>query len=130
MTKMVMFCMLLVLVAIEGLSAGGMRRAVNWNGNNWGMSCDFKGNDLSSVRVRGEECSGRCAATAGCTHFAWTRWNGGTCWMKKGSISKANAVQNNDPTSACGVLDDGPVLSGASRYSLLIRLIFLSLDTS
>ena len=130
MMKAVMLCMLLVLVMIDGLSAIHVRRAVNWNGNNWAMSCDFNGNDLSSAQIRGEECSGRCAATAGCTHFAWTRWNGGTCWMKKGSISKANAVQNNDPTSACGVLNGGPVQPGISRYRLLLQFMLLFLDTS
>ena len=130
MMKAVMLCILLVLVTIDGLSAGRVRRAVNWNGNNWAMSCDFNGNDLSLAQIRGEECSGRCAATAGCTHFAWTRWNGGTCWMKEGDVSKANAVQNNDPTSVCGVLNDSPVQPGISRYRLLLQFMLLSLDTS
>ena len=130
MMKAVMFSMLLVLVTIDGLSAGRVRRAVNWNGNNWAMSCDFNGNDLSSAQIRGEECSGRCAATAGCTHFTWSQSNGGTCWMKKGSISKANAVQNNDPTSVCGVLNDSPVQPGISRYCPLLQFMLLFLDTS
>jgi hypothetical protein len=82
-----------------GLAAGN----INWNGNNWAMSCDFRGNDLSNVRSSGEHCGGKCAQTPGCTHFTWTKWNGGTCWMKKGPISKDNAFATGDPSMVCGV---------------------------
>ncbi|CAF4736191.1 unnamed protein product, partial [Rotaria sp. Silwood2] len=79
---------------------------INWNGNDWAMSCDFYGNDLSNVRIPGEGCGGKCAETQGCTHFTWTQWNGGTCWMKKGSVSKANAFPTNDPHMVCGVISE------------------------
>lgn len=70
------------------------------------MSCDFNNHDLSNVRIAPELCGPRCAATSGCTHFTWTGWNGGTCWMKYGSISKSDAFSTSDPTMVCGVLKD------------------------
>lgn len=78
--------------------------AINWNGKDWAMQCDFKGNDLSNVRIAGEYCSTKCRETSGCTHFSWTSYNGGTCWMKKGTVSQSNAVPLNDPTSVCGIV--------------------------
>lgn len=41
----------------------------------------------------------------GCTHFTWTNWNGGTCWMKKNSISKTDAVVSSDSSAVCGVME-------------------------
>ncbi|CAF1113111.1 unnamed protein product [Rotaria sordida] len=92
-----------------------------WNGNNWAMSCDFYGNDLSNVQIKPELCGGKCVETLGCTHFTWTQWNGGTCWMKKGPVSKANAVSTNDPTTVCGVTNDNPIrppISGKSKRGI------------
>ncbi|CAF3775335.1 unnamed protein product [Rotaria sp. Silwood1] len=99
-------CTLTIVIVINSLLVTLASGAINWNGNNWAMSCDFYGNDLSNVRVSGEGCGGKCAATAGCTHFTWTQWNGGTCWMKKGSVSKADAFQTNDPSMVCGVTQE------------------------
>jgi hypothetical protein len=81
------------------------RRGINWNGNNWAMSCDFHGNDLSNIRISPDLCGPKCTATQGCTHFTWTQWNGGTCWMKKGRVSISDAVSSNDGTMVCGVVD-------------------------
>ncbi|CAF2963240.1 unnamed protein product [Rotaria sp. Silwood2] len=67
------------------------------------MACDFYGNDLWNVRIAPELCGGKCAETQGCTHFTWSRWNGGTCWMKKGPVSKDNAFATNDHSMVCGV---------------------------
>ncbi|CAF4007615.1 unnamed protein product, partial [Rotaria sp. Silwood1] len=66
------------------------------------MSCDFRGNDLSNARTSGEVCSKKCSETQGCTHFAWNQYNGGTCWMKSGAVSKNDAFSTNDPNMACG----------------------------
>jgi hypothetical protein len=83
--------------------SGGGSSTINWNGNNWAMSCDFRGNDLSNVRVSGELCGGKCAESQGCTHFTWTQYLGGTCWLKTGSVSKNDAFSTNDPNTMCGV---------------------------
>ena len=71
----------------------------------WKFDCDFDGKDLSHVRVRGEECSGQCGATNRCTHFAWTTWNGGTCWMKSGTPGKPiKARADAGPGAVCGTM--------------------------
>ena len=50
-------------------------------------------------------CGSTCRKTSGCTHFTWTDFEGGTCWMKKGSISKTNAFRSQNPSAVCGVLE-------------------------
>jgi hypothetical protein len=39
----------------------------------------------------------------GCTHFSWTTYMGGTCWMKTGAVSKNDAISTSDPTAVCGL---------------------------
>jgi hypothetical protein len=77
--------------------------AINWQAGDWAMSCDFKGNDLSNKNSRGEDCSGICSKTAGCTHYTWTNYNGGTCWMKSGNVGKNNAFSTMDKSMVCGI---------------------------
>ncbi|CAF3678835.1 unnamed protein product [Rotaria sp. Silwood1] len=79
---------------------------IQWNGQNWATSCDFNGNDLSHVKIKPELCGPICLQTQECTHYTWTTLNGGTCWMKKGNISKADAFSTNDTTMVCGVNKD------------------------
>ena len=68
------------------------------------MGCDFKGNDFTSVRCPGEQCSTKCWQTFGCTHYSWTNLNGGTCWLKSGSVTRNDAVPVADQSSVCGYL--------------------------
>jgi hypothetical protein len=81
---------------------------ISWNDGpdgTWAMGCDFSGNDLSNVRSKGEECSGKCKSTIGCTHYTWTNFNGGTCWMKQGSISQSDAFKAEDEDNfVCGII--------------------------
>jgi len=38
-------------------------------------------------------------------------WNGGTCWLKRGSVSKANAFYSSS-TPSCGVLSESsPIIT-------------------
>jgi PAN domain len=117
---------LISLLTIHSVSALTFKRNINWNGNNWALGCDFHGNDLTNVQIRGEDCGGKCAQTSGCTHFTWTTYNGGTCWMKSGPVSKNDARSTHDPSMVCGVIDSptsntgiGTVLSGvlATRHA-------------
>ena len=78
-------------------------QAVNWQNGNWAFACDFKANDLSNAKVPADQCGPTCARTAGCTHFVWTSWQGGTCWMKTGSVSKSDAIDTGDQSMVCGV---------------------------
>lgn len=64
---------------------------INWQPGDWAMDCDFFGNDMSSCQVPTERCTETCRETVGCTHFTWTDYKEGTCWMKNGSISKSDA---------------------------------------
>jgi hypothetical protein len=75
------------------------------------MACDFPNNNLTSANISGEKCGGLCATTYGCTHFTWTTYKNGTCWMKQGQISKSDAVFTNDYSMVCGVVDN-PLTTG------------------
>ncbi len=105
---------LVSLATICPVSARIVKRAVNWNGNHWAFRCDFRGRDLGNAQVRGEDCGGRCAQTQGCTHFTWTGWNGGTCWMKYGTVSKNDAYETGDPNMVCGVISGSGTSGGAA----------------
>jgi hypothetical protein len=70
----------------------------------WAFGCDFKNDDLKNVQIAGEKCSSLCASTSGCTHFTWTTYKSGTCWMKSGSVTKSDAIQTNDNTMVCGII--------------------------
>ena len=66
------------------------------------MDCDFAGNDIANVLSKGEECSTKCKANLACSHYTWTNNNGGTCWLKSGSISKDKAVYKQG--AVCGII--------------------------
>jgi len=73
------------------LSISIINAQINWQngqptGTSWAMACDFKGSDLTNKRIAGADCSSACASTFGCTHFTWTSYNGGICWMKSGIV--------------------------------------------
>ncbi|KAJ3231044.1 hypothetical protein HDU81_004079 [Chytriomyces hyalinus] len=81
-------------------------RDIAWNpvagGGAWALNCDFVGQDISNAQVSGDQCGSKCATTAGCTHFTWTNYNGGTCWMKGGSVSASQAVVKTNDGAVCG----------------------------
>ncbi|RNA01063.1 glycoside hydrolase [Brachionus plicatilis] len=84
--------------------------AFKWNldlTNNfyWAIGCDYHENNLKSEKMVGEKCGKACAQTPGCSHFTWSNFEGGTCWMKKESVSKSDAFSTGDMTMVCGVLD-------------------------
>ncbi len=108
MIKLISYWKLIGFLIINFLSFDLIQCSIHWNGNKWAHACDFKGNDLSNVQIPPEQCGGKCAKTHRCTHFTWSKWNGGTCWMKKGHVSKRNAFPTNDRSMVCGVrFDDG-----------------------
>jgi predicted Ser/Thr protein kinase len=76
----------------------------------WASACDFNGRDLSSALTSAENCGGTCQNTAGCSHFAWTTLNGGTCWMKSGNVQFSDAVRKEDLTMVCGIIPHMPGL--------------------
>jgi hypothetical protein len=73
----------------------------------WAMHCDFLDNDLTNAQTSGEQCGNTCDANLQCTHFTWTNYNGGTCWLKSGQASKSDAFYSNEPSSVCGFANRG-----------------------
>lgn len=71
----------------------------------WAFGCDFSNADIGSVRVAGASCSGACGRRAGCTHFAWTRYEGGTCWLKGGDEATIyTAIPSGKAGAVCGIM--------------------------
>ena len=87
----------------QTMVCGYIEQPIVWQTGNWAFACDFPGNDLSNIVIAGELCSTKCSTTPECTHYTWTKYNGGTCWMKKGVISKCRAVATNDRSMVCGL---------------------------
>ena len=98
-----------ILIIVNCLFTGSNAQ-INWQngqptGIKWSMACDFKGNDLRNRRIAGANCASTCASTSGCTHFTWTTYNGGTCWMKSGSVTRSDAYVITDIKSIiCGII--------------------------
>ena len=77
--------------------------AIDWQGN-WAQNCDFPGNDITSVLVTSELCGPKCSETQGCTHFTWSIYKGGLCWLKDGNVCKTQAKWH-EPV-ICGVVKE------------------------
>ena len=73
----------------------------------WANACDFPDGDFESAKVEAKDCGLTCFSNPRCTHFAWTDYEGGTCWMKSGVAKKEEAVSNDEQGSVCGILDQG-----------------------
>ena len=96
--SIIIFVFLLAFIfVIDNVSAD-----IQWN-RNWAHGCDFYENNLDNVRMTGEECGPTCDRTPRCTHFTWTTWNGGTCWMKQGRVTISDATETNDNSMVCGL---------------------------
>ncbi len=80
-------------------------KAINWQTGGWAMQCDFKNRDFATKNnMPGSQCGGLCVKTTGCTHFTWNTYNGGTCWMKNGAVSRNDAFATSDPSMVCGIV--------------------------
>ena len=65
----------------------------------------------------GEECGSTCSSSEGCTHFVHaSQHNGGTCYMKKGSVTKEDAVDNGDRSFVCGIVKGNTFIAYSNRY--------------
>jgi hypothetical protein len=83
--------------------------AWSWR-SNYGHGCDFPGNDLSTHYVSGEECGAICHRTPACSHYVWVPkgaqdGTNGTCYLKKGYVTRHNATLVNDLFTICGLVD-------------------------
>ena len=68
----------------------------------WAHACYWENNDIGSAKAAPEDCGNTCLIKSGCTHFTWTYYNGGTCWLKGGDINLTDAKFTNDKSTLCG----------------------------
>jgi hypothetical protein len=101
--------MKLLLVLSIALLVNYVQSQLLWTGLPiWAKTCTFRGNDLlNTTNTPDYRCSSVCRTKAGCSHFAWTTQNGGTCWMKQGRVSREDAIITNDTTRICGIVLEG-----------------------
>jgi hypothetical protein len=64
---------------------------------------------MAKVTTSGEKCSSACQSTPGCTHFTWTNYQAGTCWMKSGPVMKKDAVVKTNEGAVCGIISSKSV---------------------
>ncbi|KAJ3127334.1 hypothetical protein HK100_009814 [Physocladia obscura] len=80
---------------VQGLSASSSGFAFQ-SGNNgavmWASGCDWTGGDIANVLLTSQTCGSACVNYSGCTHFSWTSYNSGTCWLKNNSVGSAVAL--------------------------------------
>ena len=99
MNSGIIFFLLVIKLLILKLNA-----SIHWEKIKWARGCDFKNKDLSNKKVRREDCDTLCSKTLRCTHYTWTTYNGGTCWMKHGRVNKKDALETYDKTMICGIV--------------------------
>ncbi|CAF0839181.1 unnamed protein product [Adineta steineri] len=117
---------LTVLLIISTVLFGFANCAIFWTAN-LGTSCDFVNNDFFNARTSKDDCQSKCNTTEGCTHFTWTNWNSGTCWMKKGIVEKDDAFSTTDPDMICGVMQNDsyttPATTGETSTSITTTIV-------
>ena len=72
----------------------------------WAKGCDFTANDFKNVVISSDLCGQKCSNTVGCSHYSWSTWNGGTCWLKNGVVSQSDSIYTNDFSMICGILSN------------------------
>ena len=82
----------------------------------WAMACDFPDTPFDSAKTEGRFCGPTCASNPRCTHFAWTDFQGGTCWLKSGQAKREDATPNDKPGMVCGIVDPGISKNECIRY--------------
>jgi len=116
--------LILILVLAHHIA---VESQVNWQsgagGVQWAPACDFNNHDMGSAQIPGEKCGEKCISTSGCSHFAWTNYQGGTCWMKAGGAQKSDAKFNGNYNMVCGIVpssnpnpNPGPNPAGTRRF--------------
>ena len=75
-------------------------------GGIWSFNCDFPNNEdqVESVKSIEVECGQKCMDTQDCTHFTWTSERGGTCWLRKGEVTRDNALLSDTDDVVCGIM--------------------------
>ena len=82
---------------------------IHWNidaNSTWAIACDFPDAHFESARSKSQDCVHACVLNSLCTHYAWTDFDGGTCWMKSGQVKKEDAYPNYNNGMRCGFLEE------------------------
>lgn len=75
----------------------------------WAFGCDWPGKgDLGKASTKGEGCSKACGRFEGCTHFTWTPFAGGTCFLKSSRNFQFEPFSISTPGAVCGKLRGQP----------------------
>ncbi|KAJ3306500.1 hypothetical protein HDV03_005110 [Kappamyces sp. JEL0829] len=78
--------------------------AVTFNSDLFAAGCDFVGQDLANYNVLSGDCPSLCVNVDTCTHWSWTPYQNGTCWLKSGPASASTAVASSTAGIMCGLL--------------------------
>lgn len=57
----------------------------------WEPRCDFQGHDLLNQQAPGDKCGAICEHVLHCSHWTWTPYLNGTCWLKSGASNRVYA---------------------------------------
>jgi len=82
---------------------------VDFNENYLAKECDFKKNDfMSKNKISLKACEEKCRGHAACTHYAYSSFNGKTCFLKNGTVcpSKAYIKRDEYKERACGIIPE------------------------
>lgn len=96
---------------------------IKWHESNYAYGCDFPGNDVASVRVSGEQCGTMCDRKRECTHYTWTTYEDGTCWLKSGAVFKKDAVKTHDLTMTCGFTNLPYKLANCRKKAEMVKIV-------
>lgn len=105
-------------------------KQIVWNANNSAHWCAFSGNDLTNSLTKSVDCEDLCVSTPDCTHYTWTDYNSGTCFMKKNKVSKSEAFPKYDQNAVCGIVDSSGLYSKVfikklRRYTAILKKMSL-----
>ncbi|TYZ59230.1 hypothetical protein PybrP1_002238 [[Pythium] brassicae (nom. inval.)] len=65
-----------------------------------GSRCEFQGHNLHNFQAPSETCGALCELLPGCSHWTWTPYLNGTCWLKSGETNRLYASSSVE----CGFL--------------------------
>jgi len=78
----------------------------------WKLNCDWRAGppwaplpgaaDITSVKGPADRCGDECSNWKGCSHFTWTSFEDGTCYLKKGHRDSNEPVELTKGDAVCG----------------------------
>jgi hypothetical protein len=91
------------------LNINNLEHGFNWitdptTRSKWAFGCGWHGDDLDNVQSKGEQCAVMCRLTLDCTHFSWTKFRAGTCFLKNGKVVVKSVVPESSPDAVCGYM--------------------------